>query len=221
MKWENRGDHSMENDALPQYMRIAVSVAERIAEGQFAEGEKLSGPSKLSSEYAVSPETIRKAVQLLRDMRVVSVKEQSGVYVLSADNARRYLHTVQERSALVGKKRRLRALLEQQEALTKQVSELCRSILDESILPAQAEQSLPNYAVRVPDGWTDAGCNLGELHFWQATGATVVAIRRGGTTILSPGPYAELYAGDNVIFVGDADTREAVARYFSAIKQKT
>ena len=211
----------MENDALPQYMRIAASVAERIAEGQFAEGEKLSGRSKLSSEYAVSPETIRKAVQLLRDMRVVSVKEQSGVYVLSADNARRYLQTVQDRSALVGKKRRLRALLEQQESLTKQVSELCRSILDEEILPVQAEQSLPNYAIRVPAGWADAGRNLGELHFWQATGATVVAIRRGGTMILSPGPYAELHAGDSVVFVGDADTREAVARYFSETIQKT
>ena len=210
----------METDALPQYMRIAASVAERIAEGQFAEGEKLSGRSKLSSEYAVSPETIRKAVQLLRDMRVVSVKEQSGVYVLSADNARRYLHTMQARNALVDKKCRLRALLEQQESLTKQVSELCRSILDEGILPVQAEQSLPNYAVRVPAGWAEAGRNLGELHFWQATGATVVAIRRGGTTILSPGPYAELYAGDSVVFVGDADTREAVARYFSATTQK-
>ena len=210
----------METDTLPQYMRIAASVAERIAEGQFAEGEKLSGRSKLSSEYAVSPETIRKAVQLLRDMRVVSVKEQSGVYVLSADSARRYLQTMQARNALVDKKYRLRALLEQQEALTKQVSELCRSILDEGILPVQAEQSLPNYAVRVPAGWAEAGRNLGELHFWQATGATVVAIRRGGTTILSPGPYAELYAGDSVVFVGDADTREAVARYFSATTQK-
>ncbi len=210
----------METDALPQYMRIAASVAERIAEGQFAEGEKLSGRSKLSSEYAVSPETIRKAVQLLRDMRVVSVKEQSGVYVLSADSARRYLQTMQARNALVDKKYRLRALLEQQESLTKQVSELCRSILDEGILPVQAEQSLPNYAVRVPAGWAEAGRNLGELHFWQATGATVVAIRRGGTTILSPGPYAELYAGDSVVFVGDADTREAVARYFSATTQK-
>ncbi len=210
----------METDALPQYMRIAASVAERIAEGQFAEGEKLSGRSKLSSEYAVSPETIRKAVQLLRDMRVVSVKEQSGVYVLSADSARRYLQTMQARNALVDKKYRLRALLEQQENLTKQVSELCRSILDEGILPVQAEQSLPNYAVRVPAGWAEAGRNLGELHFWQATGATVVAIRRGGTTILSPGPYAELYAGDSVAFVGDADTREAVARYFSATTQK-
>lgn len=59
----------MENEELPQYMRIAGSVAGRIAEGQFAEGEKLSGRSKLSSEYQVSPETIRKAVQLLRDMQ--------------------------------------------------------------------------------------------------------------------------------------------------------
>ena len=159
-------------------------------------------------------------MQLLRDMRVVSVKEQSGVYVLSADSARRYLQTMQARNALVDKKYRLRALLEQQESLTKQVSELCRSILDEGILPVQAEQSLPNYAVRVPAGWAEAGRNLGELHFWQATGATVVAIRRGGTTILSPGPYAELYAGDSVVFVGDADTREAVARYFSATTQK-
>ena len=45
----------MENEELPQYMRIAGSVAGRIAEGQFAEGEKLSGRSKLSSEYQVSP----------------------------------------------------------------------------------------------------------------------------------------------------------------------
>ena len=74
----------MENEELPQYMRIAVSVAGRIADGQLAEGEKLSGRSKLSSEYQVSPETIRKSVQLLRDMQVVTVKEQSGVYVRSA-----------------------------------------------------------------------------------------------------------------------------------------
>ena len=55
----------MENDALPQYMRIARSIAQRIADGELMEGEKLSGRSKLSSEYNVSPETIRKAVQVL------------------------------------------------------------------------------------------------------------------------------------------------------------
>lgn len=89
----------MENEELPQYMRIAVSVAVRIADGQLAEGEKLSGRSKLSSEYQVSPETIRKSVQLLRDMQVVTVKEQSGVYVRSAENAKRYLQMVGEKTS--------------------------------------------------------------------------------------------------------------------------
>jgi len=107
----------MENEELPQYMRIAVSVAGRIADGQLAEGEKLSGRSKLSSEYQVSPETIRKSVQLLRDMQVVTVKEQSGVYVRSAENAKRYLQMVGEKNELRQKKQRLRALLAQQESV--------------------------------------------------------------------------------------------------------
>lgn len=50
----------MENDSLPQYMQIALSIAGRIAGGDVPEGAKISGRSKLSSEYNVSPETIRK-----------------------------------------------------------------------------------------------------------------------------------------------------------------
>ena len=166
----------MENEELPQYMRIAGSVAGRIAEGQFAEGEKLSGRSKLSSEYQVSPETIRKAVQLLHDMQVVTVKEQSGVYVRSAENAKRYLQMIGEKLELRRKKQKLRALLAQQEAVARQVSELCGSILDDPMQPIQAAEQLQNYACRVPQDWSDAGRSLGSLHFWQATGATVVAV---------------------------------------------
>ena len=134
----------MENEELPQYMRIAVSVAGRIADGQLAEGEKLSGRSKLSSEYQVSPETIRKSVQLLRDMQVVTVKEQSGVYVRSAENAKRYLQMVGEKNELRQKKQRLRALLAQQEAVARQVSELCGSILDDSVQPDILSITLQN-----------------------------------------------------------------------------
>ena len=160
----------MENEELPQYMRIAVSVAGRIADGQLAEGEKLSGRSKLSSEYQVSPETIRKSVQLLRDMQVVTVKEQSGVYVRSAENAKRYLQMVGEKNELRQKKQRLRALLAQQEAVARQVSELCGSILDDSVQPEQAAEQLKTFSCRVPQDWPDAGKTLGSLHFWQATG---------------------------------------------------
>ena len=204
----------MENEELPQYMRIAVSVAGRIADGQLAEGEKLSGRSKLSSEYQVSPETIRKSVQLLRDMQVVTVKEQSGVYVRSAENAKRYLQMVGEKNELRQKKQRLRALLAQQEAVARQVSELCGSILDDSVQPEQAAEQLKTFSCRVPQDWPDAGKTLGSLHFWQATGATVVAIGRAEALSVSPGPYAELCGGDLVIFVGDSEAREAVAQFF-------
>ena len=211
----------MDNDTLPQYIQIALSIARRIAGGDVPEGAKISGRSKLSSEYNVSPETIRKAVRLLGDMRVVDVREQSGVYVLSGDYAKRYQHDIEPKLDVFNKRRHLTELLEQQSHISHQLADLCRSILDYAVLPVQADDTLLNYIFRIPEGWNGNGRNLGELHFWQATGATVVAIRRGGTTILSPGPYAALSAGDNVICVGDADTREAVARYFSAIKQKT
>ena len=129
----------MENDALPQYMRIARSIAQRIADGELQEGEKLSGRSKLSSEYNVSPETIRKAVQVLQDRAVVNVREQSGVYVLSAAQARQCLGSFKDGGGLIGKKHQLRQLLEQQQALGRELQE--HSGRDDSARAGGAEPS--------------------------------------------------------------------------------
>ena len=202
----------MDNEGLTQYTRIAISLAERIASGQLKEGDKLSGRSKLSPEYNVSPETIRRALRLLADMKVVEVKEQSGVYVLSADNARRYLHNFADQTDIRGKQQQLKELLVRQEHLNRQMAALCRDILDET---SQTPDALPNYYCRIPDDWPHSGTTVGALRFWQATGATIVAIRRGLSYIVSPGPYAELYAGDAVIFVGGVKAREAVSHFFS------
>ena len=202
----------MDNEGLTQYTRIAISLAERIASGQLKEGDKLSGRSKLSPEYNVSPETIRRALRLLADMKVVEVKEQSGVYVLSADNARRYLSNFAEQTDMRSKQHQLRELLARQEQLNRQMAALCRDILDET---SQTPDALPNYSCRVPDGWPHSGTTVGALRFWQATGATIVAIRRSLSYIVSPGPYAELYAGDTVIYVGGAEARRAVSRFFA------
>lgn len=202
----------MDNEGLTQYTRIAISLAERIASGQLKEGDKLSGRSKLSPEYNVSPETIRRTLRLLADMKVVEVKEQSGVYVLSADNARRYLHNFADQSDIRGKQQQLKELLVRQEHLNRQMAALCRDILDET---SQTPDALPNYYCRIPDDWPHSGTTVGALRFWQATGATIVAIRRGLSYIVSPGPYAELYAGDAVIFVGGVKAREAVSHFFA------
>ena len=202
----------MDNEGLTQYTRIAISLAERIASGQLKEGDKLSGRSKLSPEYNVSPETIRRTLRLLADMKVVEVKEQSGVYVLSADNARRYLHNFADQTDIRGKQQQLKELRVRQEHLNRQMAALCRDILDET---SQTPDALPNYYCRIPDDWPHSGTTVGALRFWQATGATIVAIRRGLSYIVSPGPYAELYAGDAVIFVGGVKAREAVSHFFA------
>lgn len=202
----------MDNEGLTQYTRIAISLAERIASGQLKEGDKLSGRSKLSPEYNVSPETIRRTLRLLADMKVVEVKEQSGVYVLSADNGRRYLHNFADQTDIRGKQQQLKELLVRQEHLNRQMAALCRDILDET---SQTPDALPNYYCRIPDDWPHSGTTVGALRFWQATGATIVAIRRGLSYIVSPGPYAELYAGDAVIFVGGVKAREAVSHFFA------
>ena len=60
-----------------------MSIASRIADGEFQENTRISGRSTLSSEYQVSPETVRKALNLLADMDIVRTVEGSGTIVLS------------------------------------------------------------------------------------------------------------------------------------------
>ncbi|MDY0372402.1 MAG: GntR family transcriptional regulator, partial [Sphaerochaetaceae bacterium] len=55
-------------DGMPIYARIALDIANRIENGELLEGKRLSGRSLMSSEYGVSPETIRRAFSLLEEL---------------------------------------------------------------------------------------------------------------------------------------------------------
>ena len=68
----------------------------------------------------------------------------------------------------------------------------------------------------MPKGSPITGKSIGALKFWQSTGGTIVAIRRGQTVILSPGPYAELYGGDVIVLVGTPAAAEAAHHLVSA-----
>lgn len=205
----------MTEDGLAQYERIAIDIASRIAEGKINEGQKLSGRTQLSSEYRVSPETIRKAMALLSDMRVVRVKEKSGVTVVSADSARRYLELSRGRGSRRELYDRLQKYLYSYEEAGRKLRDVCRELIEAEQNPLPSEQSFPKFEVTVSEGSTRIGQTIGELRLWQATGATVIAIKRNKNMIISPGPYAELYAGDVIIFVGDKDGALALDRYIN------
>ena len=206
--------------ATAQYLHIARDLAARIAKGEFPEGGKLFGRSMLASEYSVSPETIRRALRLLADMKVVEIKAQSGAKVLSTDNAKRYIANFEENSSPQTLRQQFSDILEQYETLHQQMVRFTKALLKNRAHVVEGEP-LPNYEITVPKGSPVIGKSLGELKYWQCTGGTIVAIRRGPSTILSPGPYAELYDGDVIILVGTPAAAEASARFVAPEKQKS
>ena len=189
-----------------QYLQIALDLATRIAQGELTEGSRIYGRSVLASEYGVSPETIRKA------LRLVDVKPQSGAVVLSADSARRYIENFSEDADIHSLRLQLKALLAESAEVNRRMADTVSALVKGQDTFAAAGQPLPNYEVPVPKDSPLIGKSIGELKFWQSTGGTIVAIRRGQTVILSPGPYAELYSGDVIILVGSPSAAEAAHR---------
>lgn len=203
----------MKQSVVPsQYLQIALDLATRIAKGELAEGSRIYGRSVMASEYNVSPETIRRALRLLADMKVVEIKPQSGAIVLSADSARRYIKNFEEGADVHAMRAQLKSLLEEYDQLSRRLTETVTALIKSRETFAAAGEPLPNYEVPVPKDSPLIGKSIGALKFWQSTGGTIVAIRRGQTVILSPGPYAELYSGDVIILVGSPSAAEAAHR---------
>jgi len=73
--------------ALPRYQQIAVEIAERIVENRYQVGEKIHARSTLASNFNVSPETARKAINVLVDLEIMEVHHGSGAYVASREKA--------------------------------------------------------------------------------------------------------------------------------------
>ena len=200
----------MKQTVVPsQYLQIALDLARRIAKGELPEGSRIYGRSVMASEYNVSPETIRRALRLLADMKVVEVKPQSGAVVLSADSARRYIVNFEESADVRALRQQLKEMMAEYADLSRRLSDTVTALMKSRDTFAAAGEPLPNYEVPIPKGSPLIGQSVGALKFWQSTGGTIVAIRRGQTVILSPGPYAELYDGDVIVLVGSPAAAEA------------
>ncbi len=173
----------------PQYLQIALDIASRIVRNELKINSKIYGRSVMASEYGVSPETIRRSMKLLSDMQVVDIKPKSGVYVLSAVNAKRYIERF-------GKSADIRALQSELKMMLAEYSDLSKKIVETASTIAKMEEKssiaspFRNYEIRIEEDSRVAGKSIEELKFWQATGATIIAIRREGNIVLSPGPYA-------------------------------
>lgn len=202
-------------NSSPRYIKIAVDIAYRIYRGELKEGYKLRGRSTLAGEYNVSPETIRKSVILLQNMKVVEVKEKSGIYVISKENARQFIDrftTTDTLNELMSNIKKLRA---EKKEIEKKIDENIELLIQHSIHFKNADTT-SHYEESIGANSHLIGKSIIESQFWQNTNATIIAIIRSNKTFLSPGPYFQLEKGDTICFVSGEDNIFKVKNYINS-----
>lgn len=198
----------------PIYKAIALDIAQRIVNAEFTEGMKLSGRSLLAGRYNVSPETVRRAVALLREARVVEVSQGKEVLVTSVESAYRFIERYKKAKSVSSLRQDVERLIADKRALDGQLERVMEDIIDYSDRLRNLTPYNPVELV-VPQHSHVCGHTVNELRFWQHTGATIVAIRRGGTTMISPGPDALIHAFDRIVLVGGCDVVERASNFIA------
>lgn len=184
------------------YRQIAIDIAKNIASGKYVQGDRLFGRSVLASHYQVSPETIRKAVFLLKDVGILQTEKGSGIKVVSTEKVADFLKQNEGFDTLA-------TLKEDLDSWAKEQNRQIRDILDKIQFAVNQTQqthvigSLNPYEIKITAACKVLGKTANELQFWHLTGATIVAVRHGEELILSPGPYATFCQGDSLFIVGD------------------
>lgn len=184
----------------PRYLKIAQDICGKILTGEYPEGTLLKGRSILGASYGVSPETVRKALNLLEKEKIVSSKRGVGVFVESVLHAQQFASRWKSETQISAKYQNLEALLAQKKDLDAKINSAIDDMKDS--FRYQTTEAVKFSEVNVPsDSWIN-GKTIGEVYFWNYTEATIVAVvGSDGIAKCSPGPEFVLHANDRIIFV--------------------
>jgi len=200
----------------PVYSQVAYDIATKIAKGTLPEKSRFSGRSLMASQYRVSQETIRRALNQLADMGIIRVLS-SGAEVLSQAKATEYIEKFQSTRDLLSLKNELRLLLNKRDELDKRILELIDQITDLNERFTNSDP-LKNYEFEILPESQLVGKTIGESEFRRITGATIVAIRSQGQINLSPDPSTVFKPFDILVVAGNPSTVEKVKGLISNTK---
>lgn len=201
----------------PNYIKIAIDIAHRIVNNDFAEGSKITGRTTLVSLYKVSPETIRRSLALLKDMDVVTVNEKSGIIINTKTNAKAFLNKFKTQSDFTTLNKETFNLIKERKEIDSKLEKNINSIIEFATQLRNVGSIIPFESI-VEEGSIAVDKSIGELNFWQNTKATIIAIKRSGDNFLSPGPYFKIKTNDILVFVGEDSVLENVKNYISTNK---
>jgi len=199
---------------IPRYLKIAVDLSTRIVSGDIAEGEKLKGRSILSTEYNVSPETIRRSMSILSDRNVVEIFAGSGIVVRSRENALQFVNSFKDDESIIVLRNKLAKMIEKRHSLDNDIDDLTAQIID--MYKSRRSDLIKPVEITLPDHSPLIGNSIGKLEIWHNTGATIIAVIQGGNIVISPGPYFEFAANDKILIVGDKNVIERFNVFISS-----
>lgn len=201
-------------NGTPRYQQIAADIAAKIAGGDYKVGDKIFARSSLASQYHVSSETARRAICVLCDVQIVEVSQGMGAVVKSVENAMEFVRQFDEEYTISAMKNGLIESLAEQNRKNDEIRGQLENLLDK-VTHFTALNPFTPYQIELKSGMNHLGKNLSEINFWHNTLATVIAIRHHDELLLSPGPYARLFEGDIVYYIGQADCAIRVDQFFS------
>lgn len=197
-----------------KYQKIAVSVAQRIASGEYEVGEKLKSRTTIASTFNVSPETARKGLNILADLNILTLKHGSGAIVLSKEKAIEFINQYESTHSIAVIKEKIRQNIRHQQEGMEELSSLVNDFLMQS-QNISKQFPLAPYEIIVNKDTDHFGKSIGVLNLWHQTGATVVAIEHEGQFLISPGPYVVIEKGDHIYFVGDESVYSRMKNFFN------
>ncbi|BBM14329.1 GntR family transcriptional regulator [Enterococcus mundtii] len=178
----------------PRYQQIAVDLAERIVENRYQIGEKIHARSTLASTYNASPETTRKAINVLVDLGIMEVRHGSGAFVASKEKAKDFLLQYQDVQSIQETKAEIMESVKKQQEELNHFSQLLDQLVSQTKRIHKMNPLLP-FELALTEEAAHLNQSISELNIWQATGATVIAISHDQELLVSPGPYAKFSAG--------------------------
>lgn len=201
--------------STPRYIKIAQDVCGKILTGEYPEGTLLKGRSILGASYGVSPETVRKALNILEKEKVVSSKRGVGVFVDSVLHAQEFANKHKAETQIKDKYANLEKLLAEQKEIEEKVYNAINDMKDS--FTYQTTEAIKFSKVEIPQNSWINGKSVGDVYFYNYTEATIVAIiGADNITKQSVGPDFILHAGDKIIFVGkDGDTYDRVLSFLT------
>ena len=126
----------------------------------------------------------------------------SGVIIKSYENAVKYVRGFSDKQTV---KSLINEINEGFINQKKQIEVLKRNfdLLTENTQRFHASNPFVPFEIKITKDSKHLNKSASEINFWQNTNATIVAIKRNNSIILSPGAYALFLEGDIFYFVGD------------------